>query len=438
MIPTVADRWKKIDFSDTSKAFLGMSTGEVLRGAVVYQFCSYKILVNHSMKFFDIGRKYAGKHLFEKLMKASFYGHFAASERPSEILKMTSRLSMNGIDTSLAYSVEDDMTAHCKGDIYEDVYEETLRCIRLAGTADGETSVAIKITAFLTSNTLFSFNQELEANMTNESFEMLKATTSTDWRSTYASPDSQMSGDEKHEIALMMSRVRELAACASRENVRLIVDAEHMYFQTAIRLTAILLMREFNRGKTVVINTYQNYLKKTRAEILADVAFSEENGFNFGAKMVRGAYMDHERERAALIGYEDPVHDTYEDTNNSYNANVNTILERFQTSQKLSIIIASHNEDTVHLALKRMAELGLDTTQNDITFAQLMGMCDHITYSLSNANVKVYKYVPYGPVAEVLPYLHRRAQENQSVLGGRADQEKRMLWREFRRRMIGQ
>lgn len=424
---------KMIDFSDVEKSLQCMSTGEILRGALVYQFCSYKFLVKHSMKLFDYGKKFMNKELFEKLMKNTFYGHFATCDAPSEILKRSNDLWKNGIGSSLAYSVEDDMAAHLDGDNYEEIFKETMRCISLAAACNGETSVAVKVTAFLPPNALLAFNRLLKRADQSDRFcseafdnqlqeDMLKS--------------SDLDDEERNEINLMMERMKRLADHARQLGVRLIVDAEHTYFQTAIRYVALLLMKNFNKESSVVVNTYQNYLKMTRADLHSDLVLSKNEDFYLGVKMVRGAYLDHERKRAKDLNYEDPIQPTYEDTNRNYNENVLTLLEDMQENSKVSLIIASHNEETVHFALYRLAQLNLDTRKSDVTFAQLMGMCDHITYSLSRENHKVYKYLPYGPVTEVLPYLHRRAQENQAVLGGRAENERKMYWKELKRRIL--
>merc|ERR1711950_79303 len=143
-----------------------------------------------------------------------------------------------------------------------------------------------------------------------------------------------------------------------------------------------------------------------------------------GAKLVRGAYMEQERARAKLLGYKDPINADYEATSAMYHSVLDECLTRIKAlkeagddPQKIGIMVASHNADTVRYGVKRMAELDLDPQERVLCFAQLLGMCDQITFPLGQAGYSVYKYVPYGPVNEVLPYLSRRANENGGMLG---------------------
>ncbi|KAM4649092.1 proline dehydrogenase 1, mitochondrial isoform 5-T5 [Amazona ochrocephala] len=175
--------------------------------------------------------------------------------------------------------------------------------------------------------------------------------------------------------------------------------------------------------------------KEAYDNVTVDVELSHREGWHFGTKLVRGAYMDQERERAAQIGYEDPINPTYEKTNEMYHRCLDYILEEIKHSRKANVMVASHNEDTVKFTLRRMMELGIHPSEKKVYFGQLLGMCDQITFPLGQAGFPVYKYVPYGPVQEVLPYLSRRAQENRGFME-RANRERDLLWREVKRRLL--
>ncbi|XP_062445643.1 proline dehydrogenase 1, mitochondrial isoform X1 [Rhea pennata] len=246
---------------------------------------------------------------------------------------------------------------------------------------------------------------------------------------------SRFTEEEDLQMKRMLQRMDVLAKRAAETGVRLMVDAEQTYFQPAISRLTLEMQRRFNRDRAVIFNTYQCYLKEAYDNVTLDVELSRREGWHFGTKLVRGAYMEQERNRAAQIGYEDPINPTYEKTSEMYHRCLDYILEEIKHSGKANVMVASHNEDTVKLTLRRMAELGIHPSEKKVYFGQLLGMCDQITFPLGQAGFPVYKYVPYGPVNEVLPYLSRRAQENRGFMK-RVNRERDLLWSEFKRRLF--
>ncbi|KAF0872948.1 PROD dehydrogenase, partial [Crocuta crocuta] len=245
---------------------------------------------------------------------------------------------------------------------------------------------------------------------------------------------SQFTEEEELQMTRMLQRMDILAKKASEVGVRLMVDAEQTYFQPAISRLTLEMQRKFNREKPLIFNTYQCYLKDAYDNVTLDVELARREGWCFGAKLVRGAYMAQERARAAEIGYEDPINPTYEATNAMYHRCLNYVLEELKHNAKAKVMVASHNEDTVRFTLRRMEELGLHPADRQVYFGQLLGMCDQISFPLGQAGFPVYKYVPYGPVMEVLPYLSRRALENSGIMKG-AWRERQLLWQELKRRL---
>nr|XP_008172796.2 proline dehydrogenase 1, mitochondrial isoform X2 [Chrysemys picta bellii] len=246
---------------------------------------------------------------------------------------------------------------------------------------------------------------------------------------------SHFTEEEDLQMKRMLQRMDVLATRALELGVRLMVDAEQTYFQPAISRLTLEMQRKFNMEKAVVFNTFQCYLKEAYDNVTMDVELSRREGWHFGAKLVRGAYMEQEQARAAQVGYEDPLNPTYEKTNEMYQRCLDYVLEEIKYSQKIKVMVASHNEDTVTFTIRRMAELGIHPSEKKVYFGQLLGMCDQITFPLGQAGYPVYKYVPYGPVNEVLPYLSRRALENRGFMK-RAKRERDLLWSEFKRRLI--
>merc|ERR1712032_1139894 len=204
---------------------------------------------------------------------------------------------------------------------------------------------------------------------------------------------------------------------------------------------AVEMMRTYNTESAIVFNTQQCYLKKALKTVTLDLEQAKRQNFYYGAKLVRGAYMEQERARAKLLGYKDPINADYEATSAMYHSVLDECLTRIHAlkeagddPQKIGVMVASHNADTVRYGVKRMAELDLDPQERVLCFAQLLGMCDQITFPLGQAGYSVYKYVPYGPVNEVLPYLSRRAHENKGILE-KLEKEKSLLGKELFRRI---
>merc|ERR1719370_21117 len=200
-------------------------------------------------------------------------------------------------------------------------------------------------------------------------------------------------------------------------------------------------MTKYNREKAVVFNTYQCYLKEAYNNLILDLEQSDRQDFFFGAKLVRGAYMNQERARATSLNYEDPINPDFEATSEMYHKCLLECMRRISlykqagTKKRVGVMVASHNEDTVRFTLQQMQKNNIKPEDKVICFGQLLGMCDHISLPLGQAGYSVYKYVPYGPVDEVLPYLSRRAAENGSILV-KLKKEKRLLWKEIGRRIV--
>ncbi|XP_041936873.1 proline dehydrogenase 1, mitochondrial isoform X1 [Alosa sapidissima] len=241
--------------------------------------------------------------------------------------------------------------------------------------------------------------------------------------------------EEEKQMKRMLQRMDVLAKHAMEHGVRLMVDAEQTYFQPAISRLTLEMQRKFNREKPIIFNTYQCYLKEAYDNVSVDVELSRREGWYFGAKLVRGAYMYQERTRAAEIGYEDPINPDYEATNRMYHKCLEFLLEEIDLYRNANIMVASHNEDTVKFTLEKMNQMGLLPQENKVYFGQLLGMCDQVSFPLGQAGFPVYKYVPYGPVNEVIPYLSRRALENRGFMKG-SQRERNLLWKELKRRLV--
>jgi proline dehydrogenase len=229
---------------------------------------------------------------------------------------------------------------------------------------------------------------------------------------------SALDGDSLKRLDAMLARASRLSEAAAKNNVIIMFDAEQTYLQPAIDHVVTRTQAEFNKDKAVVYNTYQAYLRDCQARLMLDIERSRRLGFCFGAKLVRGAYMFQERRRAADMGYRDPIHSTIEETHESYDKAWRMIVDQIVQGRKAEVMIASHNEASVKAAADEVDRLGLDRRTGGVAFGQLLGMCDYMSLALGSAGFAVYKYVPYGPIKEVVPYLVRRAEENSGMLSG--------------------
>ena len=247
---------------------------------------------------------------------------------------------------------------------------------------------------------------------------------------------NHLSSSEEVQMKNMLQRLDLLAKTAKELDVKLMIDAEQTYFQPAISRLAMELMKVYNVERPIIFNTYQCYLKEAFNNMSVDMGFAQREGFYFGAKLVRGAYMDFERKRAKEIGYADPINSTYEATTRLYERVVGECLDEISAGKKVAMMVASHNEDSIEFTTERMKQLGIKKQDKQVYFGQLLGMCDRLSFKLGLEGYPVYKYVPFGPVKEVLPYLSRRAYENSSLLSN-TQKEAKLLKDELKYRLKG-
>lgn len=248
------------------------------------------------------------------------------------------------------------------------------------------------------------------------------------------------SDDEIVLMAKISERLNILAEEAAKCGTKLLIDAEHQKYQPAIDSLVLELQQKFNAkdvtDRPVIFNTYQCYLKDMPDRMVTDLKRSERFSFHFAAKLVRGAYMVHERERAKQLSIPSPIHDTIDDTHRCYDDSVRILLEhRKEHGPGLELMIASHNKNSIEKTVQLMNEMELDSTDSTVHFAQLYGMADNLTFPLGLHGYNAFKYLPYGEVQEVLPYLLRRAQENGDMLGN-AGSEVDLLKQELKKRFV--
>jgi proline dehydrogenase len=236
--------------------------------------------------------------------------------------------------------------------------------------------------------------------------------------------------EEKTEIDVIVSRIDRICKAAYEAGTSVFIDAEESWIQDAIDQWTFDMMLKYNKEKCIVFNTLQMYRHDRLAFLTDCLALAKEHHVKYGIKLVRGAYMEKERARAIEKGYPSPIQTTKADTDKDYNEGLKIILENRSI---FSLCAGTHNEDSSILLMNFMQEANIDPQSEQFYFAQLLGMSDHISFNVAHANYHVAKYVPFGPVKEVLPYLLRRADENTSV-AGQTGRELSLIMKELDRR----
>ncbi|MEZ4920923.1 MAG: proline dehydrogenase family protein [Saprospiraceae bacterium] len=238
--------------------------------------------------------------------------------------------------------------------------------------------------------------------------------------------------EELSEYRNVLKRIDAICHHASQKGVSLFIDAEESWIQDTIDHLVWLMMKRYNRNRAIVYNTFQLYRTDRLQFLMTSFDRAQREGFVLGAKLVRGAYMDKERERAKEKGYESPINEDKNVTDDQYNTAVRFCVSNYQ---KMALCNASHNAESALLQVELMESKGISRDHPHMLFSQLYGMSDIVTFNLAAAGFRVAKYVPYGQVVDVIPYLIRRAQENSSVTGD-ASRELSQIMTERRRRGV--
>ncbi|KAM8876555.1 hydroxyproline dehydrogenase isoform 1-T1 [Synchiropus picturatus] len=416
-------------FEDPS-AFRVKTLSELLRALAVFRFCSFPVLVNNCGKLMSVARTVLGRRGFSMLLRPTVYAQFVAGENEMEISQSMEKMSSLGLRPMLAVPIEEDLGESTGEKRYEDNMEAMLECVRMSHSNawSREPMMQLKITALLSPELCV----KLTTLIANEPYDLSLLVRAMDGEML---DFPGLTESENRHFHCSLQRLNKISE-ASVNKVRVLVDAEYTYMNPALSLVTMAMMKKFNKEGPWIWNTYQCYLKESRSLLLQALQLSRNEGFCLGVKLVRGAYMDKERKLAKAEGRLDPIHNSWEETNDSYNGSLEVMLDIIsQNPGRYSIIVATHNEESVRKAAERIKELGINREGGSVCFGQLLGMCDHVSLTLAKEGYAVYKSVPYGSVEDTVPYLVRRAQENQTVLKGirkERDLLRKELWRRIR------
>ncbi|XP_068161840.1 hydroxyproline dehydrogenase isoform X2 [Antennarius striatus] len=337
---------------ESPSAFRVKTFGELLRALCVFQFCSFPLLVNNCAKLMSVAQSLLGRRGVSLLLKPTFYSQFVAGENEKEIFKSMEKMSSLGLRPMLAVPIEEDLGESSGEKRYDDNMNAMLECVQMShrNSWSKDPMMQLKITALL--------NPELCAKLTK-----LISQQPYDLSLLVRAMDGEpinFAGLDENEVSHFhcgLQRLNKIAE-ASVNKVRVLVDAEYTYMNPALSLVTMAMMKKFNKDGVWIWNTYQCYLKESRYLLLKDLQLSQNEGFGLGVKLVRGAYMDKERKMAETENHVDPVHQSWEDTNNSYNGLLDVLLEVIsKRPESYRIIVATHNEESVKRAAKRVGSL---------------------------------------------------------------------------------
>ncbi|PIK40535.1 putative proline dehydrogenase 2 [Apostichopus japonicus] len=442
----ITEHNKEVDFSRPEIIYEKKRTAELLRGLLILQLSSFDAFVQNSMKLMTLGQSFLGQRLFNWLMRRTFFGQFAIEQCQEEILTEKQRLEECGIASIFAMTAEEDVgedSDHFNEDRYDRNLESMLLCLemtdRMCQMVTRPKLTQLKVSSYVKADVLAKVSEVL--GQLNGDFMIPGNAVSLEnfVQGLHGKMQNipELSEAEMKHIRRAMLRLNAIAQKASDKNIHILVDAEKVNINPSLSLIAMAMMKKFNVRKAVTWNTYQCYLKDTETCLLRHAQLADKEGICFGVKLVRGAYMDGEKINAERDGLPVPIHDSYEATNIMYDAMVEFLMHRCVVRPNMletRFIIATHNEESILKAICLMKELGVSSACDKVTFGQLYGMCDHVSYALGQSGYPVYKSIVVGPVEDVLVYLLRRAQENNTVFH-RLQKEKNLLKQEILRRM---
>ena len=385
-----------LKFDNTEIAFKSKSSHDLKRAKLLFNMVSNSSMVRIGRWLTNVA--FSIQLPIKGIIKSTIFKQFCGGENIKECEKTITTLNKYGVGTILDYSVEgkegeDDLDA---------TVLEIIATIKKAGS-----NMAIPFSVFKpTGIAQFSILEKANDGI------------------------NKLSQKELIAYNNIEERFDTICKAAYELDVPLFIDAEDSWIQNTIDRLCEKMMVKYNTEKVVIYTTIQCY-RWDRLDYLKGLhKKAKENNCKIGVKLVRGAYMEKERERATDMGYKDPIHITKEATDNDYDLALEYCVENLED---ISICAGTHNEDSSQFLADLMLKNGVEKTDKRIYFAQLLGMSDHISFNLSNEKYNVAKYVPYGPVKEVLPYLIRRAEENTSV-AGQTSRELSLIQREIRRR----
>lgn len=392
-----------INFNDTKVAFAYKTDKELRNAKWLFETMNNPWLVQMGVRFTPFLMK-TGMPI-DGLIRKTIFKQFVGGESLEQTKATCNKLSNFNVQVILDYGVEGK-----EGEAnFDKATQVFINVIEYAAQQANVPFMSIKLTGLARKKLLNTFNDAPRLRSGVHDHEA-----------------------EEEEWSKVKERMYAICTVAAAKGVGVLIDAEESWIQDPIDRLCMELMQEFNKEKVIVYNTVQLYRHDRLDFLRLSLRLARENNFKLGMKLVRGAYMEKERERAAVKGYASPINPDKEATDRDFNDAVKFCIDNIAD---VSCILASHNEESNLYAVRLMEEKGLPLNHKHLHFSQLLGMSDHITFNLAKAGASVSKYVPFGPIRDVIPYLMRRAQENSSVKG-QSGREYLLIKKELIRRKL--
>lgn len=387
----------KLSFDNTEIAFNSKSDNALKKSLFLFTLMNNNFLVKIGPFFTTLAMKL--NLPINGLIKSTIFAQFCGGETIGESVTVADELGKFNISSILDYSVEADE----QEDMFDLTMKEIIKTIQAAADNQHIPFSVFKISG-LAKNSLLAKVQAGEA----------------------------LNSVEKAEFQRVSERVNEICRIAYNLHIPVMIDAEESWIQEPIDKFAISMMEKYNKESAIVFNTVQLY-RHDRLDWLKQVsARSVKEDFFLGVKLVRGAYMEKERARAKQFAYESPIQPDKLATDRDYNLAVAFCLEN---TDRISMVAGTHNQLSCEMLIRNLESKHLPENYPHIWFSQLLGMSDNLSFNLAAAGYNVAKYLPYGPIASVMPYLFRRANEN-TAIAGQMSRELSMITQEKKRRKI--
>jgi proline dehydrogenase len=387
----------KLSFENTEIAFRHSTNFDLKRAYWLFRVINVNFLVKIGPSLTNFAIKIGLP--IKGLIRATIFKHFCGGETIAECDQTIKNLYEGGVGTILDYSIEGEDDEH----VFDNTCDEIIRTIERASS-----DPAVPITVFkVTGVARFGLLEKLDAK-------------------------AELTPGEKDEWKKAQARVLAICEKAYATGIPVMIDAEETWIQNTIDQLVLNMMQRFNSKKAIVYHTYQLYRNDKLESLKKDYAIADKEGFILGAKLVRGAYMEKERKRAEEKGYASPIHPDKQATDKDYDDALDYCTNHIA---QIAFVAGTHNEESCRLLAELLDKKKIDHKNPHVYFSQLLGMSDNLSFNLANAKYNVAKYVPYGPIKAVLPYLFRRAQEN-TAIAGQMSRELSLIVKEVKRRRL--